>query len=95
MKRNQTEPIGDIIRRFMREQGLESPLNEYRLIEAWKDVLGPIASYTTNLYIKNQVLHVHLTSPALRQNLMMARKQLVDNLNRYVGSQMIVNIVFH
>lgn len=79
----------------MREQGLESPLNEYRLIEAWKDVLGPIASYATNLYIKNQVLHVHLTSPALRQNLMMARKQLVDNLNRYVGSQMIVNIVFH
>ncbi len=95
MKRNQAKPIGEMIRKVMREQGLESPLNEYRLIQAWKEVLGPIASYTTNLYIKNQILHVHLSSPALRQDLMMGRERLVKNLNQYVGAQVIVNIIFH
>ena len=42
MKRNDAEQIGLLIRQFMRREGLESPLNEYRLIQAWKEVLFPI-----------------------------------------------------
>ena len=96
MKRNNTEQVGDIIRQFLRQEGLESPLNEYRLIESWKDVVGPaIARYTSNLYIKNQTLHVHLTSSVLRQELMMGRELLIRNLNKTVCSQVIVDISFH
>lgn len=96
MKRNKTEQVGDILRQFLRQEGLESPLNEYRLIESWKDVVGPaIARYTSNLYIKNQTLHVHLTSSVLRQELMMGRELLIRNLNKTVGSQVIVDISFH
>ena len=96
MRRNNAEQIGDVIRFFLRQQGLESPLNEYRLIQAWGDVVGPaMARYTSNLYIKNQTLHVHLTSAVLRQELMMARELLVKNLNQQVGAQVIVDIHFH
>ena len=78
-----------------RQNGLESPLNEYRLVEAWAEVVGPsIARYTSNLYIKNQILYVHLTSSVLRQELMMGRDLLVRNLNQQVGAQVIVNIIF-
>ena len=96
MRRNNAEHIGDVIRFFLRQQGLESPLNEYRLVQAWGDVVGPAMSrYTSNLYIKNQTLHVHLTSAVLRQELMMARELLVKNLNQLVGAQVIVDIQFH
>ena len=96
MKRQNALPIGDMIRRFLREGGLESPLNEYRLIQAWETVLGKaIAGYTGQMYIKNQTLYVHLTSPALRQNLQMSRQSLVKRLNEAVGAQVIVDIVFH
>lgn len=96
MKRQNALPIGDMIRRFLREEGLESPLNEYRLIQAWETVLGrAIARYTGQMYIKNQTLYVHLTSPALRQNLQMSRQSLVKRLNEAVGAQVIVDIVFH
>lgn len=95
MRRNNAEHIGDVIRFFLRQEGLESPLNEYRLVQAWNDVVGPaMARYTENLYIKNQTLYVHLTSSVLRQELMMARELLVKNLNQQVGAQVIVNIVF-
>lgn len=95
MRRNNAEQIGDVIRYFLRQQGLESPLNEYRLVQAWDEMVGPaIARYTDNLYIKNQTLYVHLTSAVLRQELMMARELLIKNLNRSVGAQVIVNIVF-
>jgi predicted nucleic acid-binding Zn ribbon protein len=64
-------------------------------VEAWKDVVGPtIARYTSNLYIKNQILYVHLSSSVLRQELMMGRDMLVRNLNNHVGAQVIVNIIF-
>ena len=95
MRRNNAEHIGDVIRFFLRQQGLESPLNEYRLVQAWSDVVGPAMSrYTSNLYIKNQILYVHLTSSVLRQELMMGRDLLVRNLNQQVGAQVIVNIIF-
>lgn len=95
MKRNNAEPIGKLIRAYLRQESLESPLNEHRLINAWTEVLGPtIASYTREIFIKNQVLHVHLTSAALRQELMMGRELLVRNLNAHVGAQVITNIIF-
>ena len=95
MKRNNAEQIGDVLRQFLRQQGLETPLNEYRLVDAWKDVVGPaITRYTTNLFIKNQVLYVSLSSSVIRQELMMGREMLIRNLNAQVGSQVIVNIVF-
>lgn len=95
MKRSNALPIGDIVRRFLREEGIESPLNEFRLIQAWESVLGKtISNYTGQLFIRNQTLHVHLTSPALRQDLQMMRKQLVKRLNEAVGAQVIVDIVF-
>ena len=79
MKRNDAEQIGEMIRKFFRQNALEAPLNEYRLIQAWKDVVGPaITKYTSNLYIKNQILYVHLTSSVLRQELMMGRDLLVQ-----------------
>ena len=95
MRRNDAEQIVEMIRKFFRQNGLESPLNEYRLVQAWKEVVGPVITrYTSNLYIKNQILYVHLTSSVLRQELMMGRDLLVRNLNEQVGAQVIVNIIF-
>ena len=95
MKKSNTEPLRDILMRFLRQEGLETPLNQYRLIEAWKEVVGPgVTRYTSNLYIKNQTLYVHLTSSVLRQELLLGRSLLVRNLNNKVGAQVITDIVF-
>ncbi len=40
MKRNNAEQIGELIRHYLRQESLESPLNERRLISAWPEVLG-------------------------------------------------------
>ena len=89
MKRNDAEPIGKLIQQFLRQESLESPLNEQRLLDAWPQILGPAANY-----IRNQTLYVHLTSAALRQELMMGREKLVRALNQKVGATVITNIIF-
>ena len=95
MKRNDAEQIGKLIRSILRQESLESSLNERRRNISWAVDIGlGIASFTRELYIKNQVLYVHLTSAALRQELMMGRDLLVRNLNRHVGAQVITNIIF-
>lgn len=95
MKRKDAAPIGLLVRQYLRYEGLETPLNECRLVNAWPEVMGPaIAAYTSGLYVRNRVLYVRLTSAALRQELMMGRELLVRSLNRRVGAQVISNIVF-
>lgn len=95
MKRGGVKSIGELVRVTCREGGLETPLNEYRLIKAWSQVLGnTVKYYTEELYIRNQVLYVHVTSSVLRQELMMNRKILVRRLNEFVKAQVITDIVF-
>lgn len=95
MFKRDVQSVKDLILRNLREQGLEMPLLQKRLVEAWPQIAGPlIQRYTLNTYIYNQTLYVRLSSPVLRSELLMRRQELVNNLNQYVGSQVITDIRF-
>ena len=95
MFKRDVQSIRDLIMRNLRQQGLETPLLQKRLVESWPAVAGPaIARYTLNAYIMNQTLYVRLSSPALRADLSMRRSYFVQLLNSRVGSQVIVAIRF-
>lgn len=80
----------------LRENGLETPLLQKRLVEAWPLVAGEMVQrYTLNAYIYNQVLYVRLSSPALRAELSMRRKYYVQQLNSHVGADVIVDVRFN
>jgi predicted nucleic acid-binding Zn ribbon protein len=94
MRKTESEKVGGVILQYLREMGLETPLNEHRLINAWDTVLGPaVSKYTTDLKIYTQVLFVTVSSAALRNELMMRRTELVARLNAQVGAQVITQIV--
>ena len=96
MFKRDVQQIKDLILRNLRAQGLETPLLQKRLIDAWPTVMGEvIAGYTKNLHIRNQTLFVHLTNPALRADLSMQRQEIVRKLNESVGSQVIADIRFN
>jgi len=94
MERRQSEALSAVLLRYLREADLEGPLNEYRLLQAWSEVVGEtVAKQSTGLYIRNQTLFVHIATPALRANLMMERARLVKRLNQTVKADVITNIV--
>ena len=67
MKRRKDECIGSLIKQYLREEGLESPLNEFRLLSSWALVMGNgVERQTGKLYIKNEVLFVEIKSATLR-----------------------------
>ena len=95
MFRREVKDIKELILRNLRSQGLETPLLQKRLIEAWPVVAGEaIARYTTEVSIRNQTLFVRLRVPALRADLSMRRQEFVQRLNEYVGNQVIADIRF-
>lgn len=95
MKRKKTEGLKDVIFQYLRENGLETPLNEYRATQAWSSVVGPtFARYTTDIKIYNQTMFVSLSSSVVRNELLMKRTLLIQKLNDHVGAQVITQIVF-
>lgn len=96
MKRKQAKSIGELLQAYLRQEGLETPLAQHRILAEWNNAVGPAyAAYVSDMFIRNQTLHVFLKSPALRQNLMMRRMELVRELNRRVGMQVITDIQLH
>lgn len=86
-------PLSDVLNRALRQEGLETPMLQYRLIDSWESVVGKtVARYTGEKYIRNQILHVKILNPALRSDLNMMRTDIANRLNQAVGSRIIIDI---
>ncbi len=93
MFRRKVEPLSDILNKFLRDEGIETPLLQRRVINSWDEVVGKtVVRYTGEKYIKGQTLYVKIINPALRQDLTIMRSQIVKRLNQKVGSFVISDI---
>ena len=89
-------PLDQIVQQFLRESGLETPLQQKRLIDSWEEVAGnAVARYTQEKFIRNQTLFIKISNPALRADLSMMREELVNRLNQEIGSRLITDIRFY
>ena len=96
MFRSHPKNIDELLGNFLRESGLETPLQIRRAIDAWDEVAGNMASnYINEKYIRNQILYIKVTRPALRNDLIMMRTELVNKINQKVGSRIISDIRFY
>lgn len=87
--------IEQLVKNAVRNNGLETPLLQLRLLNAWDEVVGPVvARYTTEKKIQNQTLMVRLQNPALRSELSMMRTDIMQKLNQKVGANVIYDIRF-
>lgn len=93
MFKREVKSLGELLQQFIRNEGLETPLLQRRIIDSWAQVTGNVvAQYTGEKFIKNQVMYVKITNPALRQDLSMMHTQLTRRLNEAVGSAVITDV---
>ena len=78
----------------LREQNLETPLLEKRIIDSWTKVMGKtVADYTTDIFLKNRILYVKISSSVLRHELFLQRQQIKDKMNEFANQQYIKDII--
>lgn len=96
MRKRNTEAIGEVLKQYFEENPfIRKKLAENRVISAWSVLFGKtIVSYTSNIYLKNNKLYVHLTSSVLRSELLMAKDKMIKALNEYAGMDVVEEIVF-
>lgn len=86
MKKTNEILLKDAISAFLKDNNLESKLNETKIISAWESVVGKLISRHTNqMYVKDRILFVRVDSAALREELSFQRSKLVKKLNHAAG----------
>ncbi len=96
MKRQDPKQIGDIIRQALENDNSAASLNEQKISYLWPEIVGPgINRYTTRRFVESGVLHVYISSAALKNELQFMRSHLIASLNKAAGADVINNIIIH
>ena len=94
MRRSKTISLAEAVNDYIREMNLGGKLSEITIINSWEEIVGKaISSRTTKIFIKDHVLHVHLNSSVVRNELLMLREVLREKLNSKAWSEVIRDIV--
>lgn len=95
MFKRDVHTLSDILNKCLRDNGLETPLLQKRVIDSWNKVAGKVISrYTGEKFIKNGTLFVKIENPALRADLSMIKTRIMKNLNIEAGGNVITDIRF-
>ena len=94
MRKNETRPIGEIIKDCLDDLKISRTLKEKRIVSQWGNMLGKaVASRTKQVYIKDRTLYVYLTSSVVRSELLMMRQTILDKMNEMAGEIIIDSVV--
>ncbi|HEX7493893.1 MAG TPA: DUF721 domain-containing protein [Bacteroidales bacterium] len=94
MRRSKTISLAEAVNDYIREMNLGGKLSEVAVMNSWEEVVGKaISSRTTKIFIRDHILYVHLNSSVVRNELLMLREALKEQLNKKAGSEVIKDIV--
>jgi predicted nucleic acid-binding Zn ribbon protein len=96
MKRKSNEnPVSELIDLWLRQYGLSGKYKEFRMLQSWNELMGPmIAKHTKDVRIYQEVLYVELDSASIRSELSYSKSRIIENLNTEAGETLIKEVVF-
>ena len=95
MFKRDVKKINNLLLPYLRATGLETPLLQRRLMSAWPEVMDDVVVQNTGrIYVSNQTLNVEINNSALKAELLMRRKDIVERLNRHVGVRVVSDVIF-
>ncbi len=96
MKRRHTEhrTISEVLKDFVSENRLEDGLDKIDARDAWLKLMGNgVNNYTTNVTLRNDTLHVSLSSAVLREELSYGKEKIIKMLNESLGKDLRKSLV--
>ena len=86
--------LGEMIKAFYHENQRDNALDEQRILDSWKDIVGDfIAAHTLKTSIRNSVFYVKVDADSLKNELLYAKSMLLKKLNSKVDKEILKDIV--
>ena len=94
MKRDNTNIIGDIVRKLMSNPKLAKKLDELDALNICKEVIGEkLNKYINDIIISNGKLIIKLKSAVLRNELSYQKTNIITKVNNKLGKEIIKEII--
>ena len=91
---NEHIDLSSVLKEFVKANKLEKGLDKVNAKEAWKELMGKgVNSYTTDIILKGDTLHVLLSSSVLREELSYGKEKIIEILNEALGKPLIKKLV--
>lgn len=88
------QSLGDALRDFLKQRGLQKGIDQVNIAEAWNEVLGPgVAGYTLRVQLRGATLYVSLGSSVLREELSLGSSRIISMLNERMGREVVEKLV--
>ena len=89
------EQLKKAIQEAISESGIEREIQQENAVSVWGDVVGDVVSKVTDaISVDKGVLVVKTKSATWRQELYMQKKDIIDKINKKIGSTAIKEIRF-
>lgn len=94
MRRSNEQTLKEVISEVLQQNHMKHKLAEVDVINKWEEIVGTlIARQTEKIYISKGKLFLHITSPALRNELNYSRSKIVQVVNEFAKEELIKDIV--
>jgi predicted nucleic acid-binding Zn ribbon protein len=88
--------LGDAIKMWIRESGLEESIAQSKIASLWDTMMGgPISKHTKSIVLKDRKLFITVDNPALKNELHFSRAKIKEMLNRELNDAIISEVFIY
>jgi len=93
MIRGEEKPLSAWLKDYMRMHRMEHKLDEYCIKGDWNKIVGnTVAKYTKDVKLIGNVLFIYTLSAPMKVNLLYAKEDIINLVNKHLGKDLITNV---
>lgn len=86
--------LQEAMREMFNDMRITPQLQEARVKALWEQLMGKtIATYTSNISVKQQTLYLSIVSASLKHDLSYRKQEILDLLNEHLGEDYLQSVI--
>ena len=89
------EKLGDVLQKFINSSNLSRPFLNYQVQIQFEEIMGPfLMKKVKKIFVKDNKLYLKLDSAPFKQEISIQKTKLINDLNRAIDKNYLIDIVF-
>lgn len=94
-RKTNTTTMKEAVYDLLNTYRIKNKYDEAHIVQAWGDLMGEeVAKRTEDVYIKDHAIFIKVSSPPLRNELLMQKTDILRRLNQNLGKEKLKEVIF-